>query len=258
MPTNGLFVPRLQRLLDALGDQDESFDAAATLLADTLAADNLVHLFGSGHSVIPVMDAFPRYGSYVGLHPLIDPRLAWWEVTGPGGAPELLWLERTEGYVENFLAHRPIRAADCMVVFSHGGRNAAPVEAAMYARDRGVRVLAVTSRANLDRPSSHSSGSRLADLADVVIDTGVPPEDALVSLDGWDVPVAGASTVVACACMAELNARTAALLAERGIRLPTFVSPTAAGVAPDHNQGVFDAHQDRIAHAAIRPAEVTL
>ncbi len=73
----------------------------------------LVHLFGSGHSVIPVMDSFPRYGSFVGLNPLTDPRLMWHNVLGPGGVRELLWLERTEGYVANFLANCPIRPATC-------------------------------------------------------------------------------------------------------------------------------------------------
>jgi uncharacterized phosphosugar-binding protein len=246
------FLARLRRLLEALDDQDVALAAAADAMSGALAGDHLVHLFGSGHSVIPVMEAFPRYGSFAGLHPLLDPRLMWWNVLGPGGVREFHWLEQAEGYVQNFLAHRPIGTGDVLVVFSHGGRNAAPVEAAAYGRRREAVVVAITSSRNLDRPATHSSGQRLADIADIVVDTGVPAADALVDVPGWDSPVAGASTIVACACMNELIARTATRLAERGMKLPTFVSPTTAGAAADHNEQVFAAYRDRVLRAQLR------
>jgi uncharacterized phosphosugar-binding protein len=248
----GVFLPRLTALLTGLASQHEAFGRGADLMASALAGDGLVHLFGSGHSVIPVMEAFPRYGSFAGLHPLIDPRLAWWQVLGPGGVRELLWLERTEGYIGNFLGHRPINPGDVLIVFSHGGRNAAPVEAAMIGRQRGARVIGITSLANLNRPAGHSSGQRLADLADVVIDTAVPAEDALVTLDGWGAPVGGASTIVACSCMTELLTRTAARLAGQGVTLPTFVCPTAPGATPETNDQVFAAYHERVLRAAAR------
>ena len=106
-------------------------------------------------------------------------------------------LERTEGYVDKFLAHQPLNAGDCLVVYSHSGRNAAGIDAALYAEQRDLFVVAVSSAANLDQPASHSSGQRLADVADVLIDTGAPVEDAIVPVDGWNRPVAGASTVLA-------------------------------------------------------------
>ncbi len=251
--TNADFFGRLQGILSEVADtQNEAFASASEVIADTLAAQNLVHLFGSGHSVIPVMDAFPRFGSFVGFNPLTDPRLMWSSVLGPGGVRELLWLERTEGYIEHFLSHEPIAEGDTLVVFSHGGRNAAPVEAAMYARRHGVRVIGVTSTLNLSSEATHSSGKRLTDLCDVVIDTRVPVEDALVTIDGWSMPVAGASTIIACACVGELVARTASLLAKRGIELPTFVSPTVPGVTIESNDPVFAAHRAQLLAASSR------
>src|ERR1035438_4157829 len=96
------------------------------------AAGKRAYLFGSGHSVIPVMDIFPRYGSFVGFFPLYDPRLMWHNVVGPGGARELLWLERREGYVRNFLQSYAFAPGDAIIVFSHGGMNAAGIETALY------------------------------------------------------------------------------------------------------------------------------
>jgi SIS domain len=91
----GEFLGHLQALLHEVQEtQREAFAAAADQIAGTLQAAGLVQLFGSGHSVIPVMDAFPRYGSFVGFNPLMDPRLMWSSVLGPGGVRELLWLEQ--------------------------------------------------------------------------------------------------------------------------------------------------------------------
>lgn len=247
-----LFLPRLRSILEELDSQHDAFEAAANYMARSIGGGGLVHLYGSGHSVIPVLDAFPRYGSYVGLNPLTDPRLMWHNVLGPGGVRELLWLERTEGYVSQFLSQRPIAKGDVLIVFSHGGRNAAPVEAAMFGREHGASVVAVTSSHNLERPPEHSSGRRLADFADVTIDTRVPVEDALVSVDGWGPPVAGASTIVACAVVGELLARAAAALLEIGVTQPTFVSPTVPGHSLASNDAVFDAHRRRLLEAESR------
>lgn len=122
-----------------LQSQRERIEEAGELLAGAIAEGNRVYFLGSGHSVIPVMDVFPRYGSFVGFFPLNDPRLMWHNVVGPGGARELLWIERREGYVENFLQSFAFRPEDCMIVFSHGGLNAAPVEATLYTRRSRLR-----------------------------------------------------------------------------------------------------------------------
>ena len=83
-----------------------------TRFADSLAGGGLIHLFGSGHSVLPCQETFPRYGSYVGFNPLTDPRVMWHNVLGAGGVRELLWLERTENYVDKFLDHQPLNPGD--------------------------------------------------------------------------------------------------------------------------------------------------
>src|SRR5260370_14758159 len=140
------FLARLVTILRDLRDaQREAFAAVAEQMTSTIAGGGLVHLFGSGHSVLPVMDTFPRYGSFVGFNPLTDPRLMWSSVLGPGGIRELLWLERAEGYVERFLSHEAISPGDTLIVFSHSGRNAAPVEAARYGRAHGAAVVAGSS-----------------------------------------------------------------------------------------------------------------
>src|SRR5260370_36426492 len=137
------FLARLVTILRDLRDaQREAFAAVAEQMTSTIAGGGLVHLSGRRHSVRRVMDTSPRYGSFVGFNPLTDPRLMWSSVLGPGGIRELLWLERAEGYVERFLSHEAISPGDTLIVFSHSGRNAAPVEAARNGPAHGTAVVA--------------------------------------------------------------------------------------------------------------------
>lgn len=218
---------------------------AGELFAQTIASGGRVYMFGSGHSVLPVMDVFPRYGSFVGFYPLYDPRLMWSNVVGPNGARELLWIERREGYVEQFLQSYPVGAQDCLLVFSHGGLNAAPIEAASYFHERGAPVVTVSSLENAATAAhTHSSGKALPDLADIAIDNCVAPEDAQVDV-GRPEKVAAGSTIAAVFVAMALVAETGARLAARGYPLTTFVSPNVDGVGKDHNARVFEEYARR-------------
>jgi uncharacterized phosphosugar-binding protein len=240
------YYESVSRILERIhSTQAQKLQDAGALLAGSIASGGRAYLFGSGHSVIPVMDVFPRYGSFVGFYPLYDPRLMWSNVIGPNGARELLWIERREGYVEQFLQSYPMGPSDCLIVFSHGGLNAAPIEAAMYARRKGARVITVSSLENASvAPRTHSSGNALSDVADVAIDNCVAPEDAQVDVGRREKIAAGstmASVFVAMALLAETGAR----LTASGHQLVTFVSPNVEGVKKDHNLSVFDEYARR-------------
>ena len=236
------YLDKIQGILDEVKTKEmKNIRAAAKIMAAAIRKKGRVYMFGSGHSVIPVLDIFPRYGSYVGFFPLYDPRLMWSNVIGPGGARELLWLERQEGYARVFLQSYPLEKRDVMLVFSHGGLNAAPIEMALEARARGLKVVTVSSHANAKiGKRSHSSGKILSEAADVAIDNHVPPEDALVDV-GQIERVAAGSTVAAVSIAMSLVAETAAVLARTGRVPPTFVSPNVRGVPPGHMAGVYQA-----------------
>lgn len=251
-----LYLPRIIKLIEEAGKaNDQALEQAATRFADTLANGGLIHLFGSGHSVLPCQEAFPRYGSFVGFNPLTDPRVMWHNVLGPGGVRELLWLERTEKYIDRFLDQQPLNPGDSIIIFGHSGRNASGIDTALYSKRRGIFVVAVTSTHNLDKPATHSSGKRLADAADLVIDTRAPIEDAIVPVDNWSRPVAGSSTVLAMILTHEMISRTAVALAARGIELPTFASPTIAGVTLHDTDVIYGVHQERMINAQSRHLE---
>lgn len=238
------YLIRVEEILSTIRQtQIEKIEQAGDLFARSIRSGGHVYLFGSGHSVIPVLDIFPRYGSFVGFHPIYDPRLMWFNVVGPGGARELLWLERQEGYVRNILASYTLEPRDSILIFSHGGLNAAPVEMALEAGQKGLKVVSVSSLQNgREARATHSSGKKLADASDIAIDNCVPPEDALVSIKGISEKFAAGSTVAAVSIAMALVAETAARLVKEGAKPPTFVSPNV-GLPPDHNQNVFKEYE---------------
>jgi uncharacterized phosphosugar-binding protein len=241
------YYKQISGVLAAIHDRQlAGIEQAGELVAGVLAAGNRAYLFGSGHSIIPVMDVFPRYGSFIGFFPLHDPRLMWHNVVGGGGARELLWLERREGYIRNFLQSFALSPGDCMIVFSHGGLNAAPIEAALYAKEKGLKVITVSSLANAAAaPATHSSGKKLCDIADIALDNCVPPEDALVDI-GYPEKIAAGSTMAAVFIAMALVAETGSRLQAKGFKPHTFVSPNVPGVSKDHNLRVFDAYTEEL------------
>ena len=105
-----------------------------------------------------------------------------------------------------------------MIVFSHGGLNAAPIEAAMYAKERGLKVIAITSGENYQKDTAtHSSGKKLGDLADILIDNCCPLEDALVAIPGYHQKVGASSTVAVITIAQSIASETALRLEKLGL-----------------------------------------
>lgn len=236
------FLGPARRLLERIdASQREALDDASRICAEAIAADGLVHAFGTGHSRIPVEELFPRYGSYPGFNPLVELSMTFHtQVVGANGQRQAMFIERVEGLAETILANFELGPHDALLVFSAGGLTAVPIEMAMGFRERGLRVVAVTSVAHSCAGTPlHSSGTRLLDHADVVVDLCTPPGDALVSLDGVELPVSPGSTLAAVAIANEIKARTAALLAARGALPPVLTS--AALVGAERSRSLFDA-----------------
>jgi uncharacterized phosphosugar-binding protein len=226
------WISRAREVLDAIeASQGEAIEAASVLAAQAIAGGGVVHTFGTGHSRIPVEELFPRYGSYPGFHPIVELSMTFHtQVVGANGQRQAMFIERVEGLAEQVLANFTLRPADAMLIFSATGLNAVPIEVAMHARKAGLPVIAVTSCAqSLAQQPRHSSGTRLADQADVVIDLCTPVGDALCDVDGLDVPVGPATTLAAVAIVNELKVRVAELLVARGITPAVLTSPALVG-----------------------------
>jgi uncharacterized phosphosugar-binding protein len=247
-----VWLDAARAVLDRLAaTQEDALEQASQWCADAIASDGLVHLFGTGHSRIPVEEMFPRYGSYPGFHPIVELSMTFHsQVVGANGQRQAMAIERMSGLAEVILSNFTFGPRDVMIVFSAGGSTAVPVEMARGARARGLRVVAVTSLAQSPSGASEEgTGRRLADEADLVIDLCTPAADALIAIDGVDTPVGPGSTIAAVAVANSIKVRTAQLLAERGALPPTITRASVVGA--ERSRELFDAayeeHARRIA-----------
>jgi len=233
--------------------QADGIETASQWCADAIAADGLVHLFGTGHSRIPVEEMFPRYGSYPGWNPIVELSMTFHtQVVGANGQRQAMFIERMPGLAEVILGNFRFFPNDVMVVFSASGLTAVPVEMAKGAKARGLRVIAVTSVAqSLAGEAEPAAGARLLEVADLVLDLCSPHADASVSIDGLESPVGPLSTVGAVAIVNAIKSRTAELLVGRGAMPPVISRASAVGA--ERSRELFDQayreHARRLARA---------
>jgi uncharacterized phosphosugar-binding protein len=193
--------------------QLEAMSRAAEICTNTIANNGLVHLFGTGHSRMMIEEMFPRHGSFPGFHPIVELSLTYHnQVVGDNGQRQAMYLEHVEGLSSVILRNFAISMPDSFMIFSNSGVNQVVVEMAMEAKKRNLPVIAVISLAHcLASPAQHSSGKKLIDFADVVVDNCVPAGDAMVRVEGLDDPVGpgstigGAAVVNAIKCLAAEN-----------------------------------------------------
>jgi uncharacterized phosphosugar-binding protein len=233
--------------------QADGIETASRWCSEAIAADGLVHLFGTGHSRIPVEEMFPRYGSYPGFNPMVELSMTFHtQVVGANGQRQAMFIERVSGLAEVILSNFRFGPHDVMMVFSVGGTTAVPVEMARGARARGLRVIAVTSVAqSMSGEPDRAAGSRLLDEADLVLDVCTPHADAMVTIPGMDTPVGPGSTIGAVAIVNAIKVRTAELLVELGAMPPVITRASAVGA--ERSRTLFDEayreHARRLARA---------
>jgi len=230
-----------QLLQDLIKQEGAHITQAAQWCADAILADGVVHLFGTGHSRIPLEEMFPRYGSYPGFNPMAELSMTFHtQVVGSNGQRQAMFIERVEGLADEILKNWQFGKNDILIVFSVGGKTAVPIEMAKGARKRGIKVIAVTSVAsNKNGKPTHSSGTTLIENADLVIDLMVPIGDALVEISGMKTPVGPGSTITAIAVVNEIKVQVAQKLVAAGFIPPVITSSAVVGEAESNR--LFDA-----------------
>lgn len=167
-----------------LANEAAPLDAARDAIAAALRADRLIHVAGSGHSHLIALEVFYRAGGIAAAQALLDEDLMLHR-----GAERSTLLERESGRAAAVLARHRVSPGDVVIIVSNSGRNAYPVEFALQARAAGAVTIALTSRQHSTAVASrHTSGKRLFELADIVLDNGGVPGDAGLQIPGLQIP----------------------------------------------------------------------
>ena len=246
------YLERSRGIVEAVAAQEESVGLAADWFADTILAGRMVHLFGSGHSRIMVEEMWPRYGSFPGFNPMVELSLSFHNlVVGSNGQRQAMFLENASGLAEQILRNFDLSPADSALVISSSGCNRVPIEMAEGFQARGIRVVAIITRAHSEASASRDArGVKLQDFADLVLDTGAPAGDAMVTVEGLPTPVAPGSTLGGCLLVNSIKAEVALRLTAAG--QPPKVLTASSLVGAERSSELFESAYDEHARRLAR------
>lgn len=217
----------MQRILE---EESDAMERAASLIADQIAADRLVHVFGpGGHSNLAAQEIFFRAGGLMHVSAILDEGTLL-----SNGALRSMAMERTPGYGRIVIRDHRLDNNDLLILVNAYGINAALIDAALEARERGVTLIGINSRQHAEgtqvgHPARHPEKHNLHDLVDVAVDCKVPIGDALVQAGEMQERIAAVSTFANAYTLNCLVIHTVAKLLDRGIEPPIWRSGNAPG-----------------------------
>nr|WP_145163668.1 SIS domain-containing protein [Paenibacillus terrae] len=229
-------------LVQVLQEQHEAMQQTSHVLADTVEQGGSIYITGCSHSSLFAQEVFYRAGGFILMNPIFLPGMTL--ETFP--STRTTKFERISGLAEAVLSETALRQGDVLIIASVSGRNTVPVELALWAKNHGVKVIALTSIAySSDVSSRHSSGKRLFELADLILDVMGEKGDAVLSIEGLQVKTAPLSTVTGITMMHAVISQTIELLIHRGLTPPVFLSANLEG-GDEHNMRLLEQYRHQI------------
>lgn len=230
-------------LTEAESRNAAALEKASEAIADSLQHNGLLHTFGTGHGHMLAEEIFYRAGGLAPVNAILDPSLMLHL-----SALSSSQVERLPGYAEAVLSRYKVNPGDVIIIASNSGRNSVPIEMALAAKARGLTVIALTSLAHTQSQASrHSSGKRLFEIADIVLDNCGKTGDAALDVEGVPGNMGATSTVIGAALLHVLEIAVARKLVARGLTPPVTLSSNVEG-GDAHNARLFQAYRQRLRH----------
>lgn len=228
-----IYLEKIRGMLDQVEKQEmEAINRAGIEAGKSIADGKVIHIFGSGHSDLIATDCFMRAGGLACINKITDQTF--------GRA------ERLEGYGRVLVEKYDFQPGEVIIIISNSGRNPVPIEVAMYAREKGLKVVAITSMNHSKAVKSrHSSGKKLYEVADIVIDNHGEVGDACIELDGVSGKTGATSTVIGCTILNMILVKAAQTCNELGKEVPIIISQNLDGT-DEHNKNLWRKYKTRL------------
>ena len=227
---------------NVLTTQRDAMEESAKLLADATLGDHNIFAFGCSHAGLLALEMYYRTGGLATINPVRAPGLT----LDIDPATMTSQMERLPEYGRVIADNQPIGEGDVVIIHSVSGRNTVTVDFALRCREKGARVIALTSvAAGKAIPSRHPSGKLLMDVADVVLDNCGCVGDASIEVKGVPEKVAPTSTAVGAAMLNAIMGRAVELIVERGEVPPIFMSANVPG-GDEHNRDMLKRYKNHI------------
>ena len=222
-------------------EERENMELASDLIVKTILDNKLIYVFGTGHSMLLAMEMFTRSGGLVQVYPMLD-----LSISGYNGALKATYIERLSGYAKALLDYYGPEPGSTLIIVSNSGKNAVPVEMAFEAKKRGIKIIALTSRAYSNKvPASNPLKKRLYEIADIVIDNKIPLADTAVYVEELKQGIGPASTIVNSFILHWIEAWVVEKLLAKGVKPMVWKEGNVPG-GDEFNKLYYDKYFDKI------------
>lgn len=206
------YLCNVKRIIDEVVQSEvETIDKVGKLIGESIIKGNIVHVFGSGHSDLIARDVHQRAGGLACINRIYDPTIG--------------FAERVPGFGDALVGLYDLQKDEVIIVISNSGRNPSPIEVALFAKDKGLKVVAITSLNHSRKVSSrHPSGKNLYQVADYVIDNHGVKGDATVEIPGTGEKMGATSTIVGSIILNMILIGAAEHCESKGFQVPIIVS----------------------------------
>jgi len=212
------YIEHAYELLDELKEITlPNIEKAADLIVDAIENGHTLYAWGGPHSSLPVQDIYERAGGLAILNCVIAPGLTY-EVNPIKVG---MYLERVEGYGSFFFDKIGAEKGDVIILVSTSGRNPFPIEMAISAKKAGLKVIGMTSvKYTQAVDSRHSSGKKMYEFCDVVLDNRTEPGEGFLEYKGIPQKVGPTSGWMGIVILQSLMVEVAQRMADREITPP--------------------------------------
>ncbi|HEY0864104.1 MAG TPA: sugar isomerase domain-containing protein [Lacunisphaera sp.] len=235
-PLAGSYLATATALLEkAVAVNTPILEKLGPVIGASLAQGGVLHLFGSGHSDVIARELVGRAGGLVCISSIPD---------ATGG-----FVENLPGYgtrvAERYDRQFGLRPGETIIVISNSGKNASPLEIALYAQAKGLHVVGLTC-VEMARSAAtvHPGGKKLHEIADHVLDNCGVPGDAVVPVTP-EIMAGPTSTFIGTALLNLLSLEVISWLKAGGHPLPVLRSQNLPG-AIDYNRALAKQYKGRL------------
>ena len=197
-------------------EESKKIKKSASIIKNSYKKGGQLYIFGTGHSQLIAEDAFHRAGGFAAACPIRNENTNFSK-----GASKATKLERTPFVAKKALQKYKLNKNDVLMVISNSGVNHAPVEAALIAKKKKIKTLAITSYKYSKNAPLSSLNKRLYEIVDIYIDNKIPAGDSLIKFN--KISVGPASTITGSFILNSILVEVADLLKNENF-FPFYIS----------------------------------
>ena len=209
-------------------EERKKFTESAKLIRDSYKKGGQLYIFGTGHSRLLGEESFHRAGGFAAACPIRDNKLSFQK-----GAKKATSLERTPLVAKKALAKYKLTNKDILMVVSNSGVNHAPIEAALIAKKKNIKTIAITSCQYSRKAPLSKLKKRLYKIVDIYIDNKIPAGDSIIKINKFSV--GPASTITGSFILNSILIEVAGMLKNEKI-FPFYISSNMPNASKNNNR----------------------